>query len=278
MIYTINDVTAEGVENWKSMFITHREAVGKELRNEKNAFGNRCDSTYGPMYDKNGKFLQYKFGVIRNDAAIYSDIYIAAERFVDKFYPNKFTNKDVIKITYVTGKHWQINDDVDYILYKCSIEREKNKTRAKVLDNVLKNSVLFTILFGLYYKYNKHLEVEKNGMLLRNIIGNSHYGTSFILNSKTQIRYGYTVKYEVDSALQILHKGNVFFTAKPQLSYANHFNRRRSILVNPELFEGIDKSAYTINYIKIDSMKKLKSKKKLKPVIAIDLNSDGLLF
>ena len=277
MIYTINDVTDADVENWKSTFITHRKAVDKELRNEKNAFGNRCDSIYGPIYDKNGKFLQYKYGVIKNDAVLYSDIYIAAERFVDKFYPNKFTNKDVIKITYVTGKHWQINDEVDYILYKC-MEREKNKTRIKVLDNVLKNSVLFTILFGLYYKYNKHLEVEKNGMLLRNIIGNSHYGTSFILNSKTQIRYGYTIKYEVNSALQILHKGNVFFTAKPELSYSNRLNKRRSILVNPELFEGIDRSVYTIDYTKIDSKKRLKSKKKLHPVIAIDLSSDGVLF
>ena len=275
MIYTINDVTDEDVENWKSMFITHRKAVGKELRNEKNAFGNRCDSVYAPIYDKNGKFVQYKFGVIKNDVVIYSDIYIAAERFVDKFYPNKFTNKDVIKITYVTGKHWQINDDVDYILYMC-MEREKNKTRIKVLDNVLKNSVLFTILFGLYYKYNKHLEVEKNGMLLRNIIG--HYGTNFILNSKTQIRYGYTVKYEVDSALQILHKGNVFFTAKPELSYAIRFNRRRSILVNPELFEGIDQSVYTIDYTKIDSKKRLKSKKKMNPAITIDFKDDDLLF
>ena len=264
MIYTIDDVTDVDVENWKRMFITHREAVGAELRKDTNAFHNRCDCVYEPIYE-NGKFVSYKYGVIRNDDVLEDiDIYMAAERFVDKFYPNKFTNKDVIKITYVTGKYWQINHDIDYILYTCMSrdKKHKNEVTDKILDIILKNSVLFTILFGLYYKYNKHLEVEKNGMLLRNIIGNRYYGTSFILNSKTQIHYGYTIKYEVDSALQILHKGNVFFTVKPELSYANHFNKRRSIMVNPELFEGLDYSDYVIDYKAIDSKKRVRPKKK----------------
>ena len=70
----------------------------------------------------------------------------------------------------------------------------------------------------------------------------------------------------------------MFFTAKPELSYAIRFNRRRSILVNPELFEGIDQSVYTIDYTKIDSKKRLKSKKKMNPAITIDFKDDDLLF
>ena len=171
-----------------------------------------------------------------------ADLYIAFSMYYEKFYADRIKDGDTIK--------WQIlnkNFDVARSIPLSGLVRDPDVHKVihsyvesldEITKAIYKSYILRLIMFGLFYRTNKHIETEKK-ILLYPFMYNS---TLLIVPHIKQVRYGigtnfvYTVGEEEITVLN--RREDIIFKIKP-ITYSDICHHRINVSVYGDLCEYI---------------------------------------
>lgn len=171
-----------------------------------------------------------------------ADLYIAFSMYYEKFYADRIKDGDTIR--------WQIinkNFDVSRSIPMSGLLRDPDVHKVihiyvesldEITKAIYKSYILRLIMFGLFYRANKHIETEKKILIYPFM----RHSTLLIVPHIKQVRYGigtnfvYTVGEEEITVLN--RREDIIFKIKPT-AYSDICHHRIDVAVYGDLCEYI---------------------------------------